>query len=618
LWPPTWFSGQRPWFYLSLALNYSAHELDPFGYHLFNFAVHLAAGLTLFGLVRRTLALPNVAERYRDRADSIALIVAAIWLVHPLNTSAVTYIVQRCESMMGLCFLALLYFTLRGATASRSWPWYTLAAAAFYAGIGSKEVMAVSPLVLLLFDRIFLAGTWRELVHRRWGLYMAIALPFLWFLPGLIRRFASPGGTATAGIAFKGVTPWEYAISQPGVIVHYLRLSIWPQPLCLDYGWPVARTWQQIVPPAIMIGTLLVASFWALIKRPMIGFLGISFFIILAPTSSFMPIKDLAFEHRMYLPLICFVLLAVLAIDTVLKRIETLSGFSRSFFQRLVPLLFIGCIALFGWMTWQRNRDYASGEKMWLAVLKIAPNNPRAHFSLSTELAGQGRLIEAQAAVNRALELDPQDASAIYVLGKCHVELNQWDEAERRFEESLRLYSTNGKLLTDYGWLLFQQGQNERAEELLTAAIKHKPLPAEPHFTLARLLLSRVPPDERSALEHLHSSHAINPRDIAVTLELASLLVTAQDTTLRDGQQAISLLSDHAKTQSNNAVFGHCLAAAYAEIGDFESAAKIAERSIELAKEHDNQSLAEQLNLQLQDYRSGQSGLAVPAGSAEK
>ncbi len=83
LWPPTWFSGQRPWFYLSLALNYSTHELDPFGYHFFNFAVHLAAGLTLYGLVRRALALPNVAERYRDRADSFALIVAAIWLVHP-------------------------------------------------------------------------------------------------------------------------------------------------------------------------------------------------------------------------------------------------------------------------------------------------------------------------------------------------------------------------------------------------------------------------------------------------------------------------------------------------------------------------------------------------------
>lgn len=320
LWPPTWNSGQRPWFYLSLALNYSIHELDSFGYHLFNFAVHLTAGLFLFGLVRRTLALPVVAEHYRNRADSIGLIVAAIWLVHPLNTNAVTYIVQRCEAMMGLCFIALLYFTLRGATASRSWPWYILAAVAFYAGIGSKEVMAVSPLVLLLFDRIFLAGSWRELIRRRWGLYFVIALPFLWFMPRVLRAFTSKSCTATVGFAYKGVSPLEYALTQPGVILHYLRLAFWPHPLCLDYGWPVARTAAQILPGMIVIASLLLASLWALIRRPMVGFLGISFFVILAPTSSFMPIKDLAFEHRMYLPLICVTLAAVLAVDAGLRK----------------------------------------------------------------------------------------------------------------------------------------------------------------------------------------------------------------------------------------------------------------------------------------------------------
>jgi len=614
VWPPTWNQGQRPWFYLSLAMNYAIHELDPFGYHLFNFAIHLGAGLTLFGLVRRTLALPNVAEHYRARADSIALIVAAIWLVHPLNTSAVTYIVQRCESMMGLCFLALLYFSLRGATASRGWPWYTLAAVAFYAGIGSKEVMAVSPLVLLLFDRIFLAGSWRELVRRRWGLYLVIALPFLWFMPSVFRSFTSTSGTSTAGFAYKGVTPWEYALTQPGVILHYLRLSIWPHPLCLDYGWPVARTWQQIVPSAIMIGTLLGASLRALVKRPMIGFLGVSFFIILAPTSSIMPIKDLAFEHRMYLPLVCVILLAVLAFSAVSQKTEKMFRFSGPFCQFSNPLLVATCIAALCWTTWHRNRDYASGERMWLSVLEIAPNNPRAHFCWSTELAKQGRILEAQAAIKRALELDPQYAEAMYVLGKCHLELHQLEEAENQFAKSLQLFPTNGRLLTDYGWLHFSHGGYERAEELLRAAIKHKPLPAEPHFTLARLLLKRLPNDEQSALEHLQRSHAINPKDISVCVELASLLVTAQDKTIRDGQRAISLLSEHANNQSDNAEFGHCLAAAYAEIGDFDTAKQIAELSIELAEKQGNHSLAEKIRLRLQSYRKGQNFPTNPAG----
>jgi len=606
VWPPTWNQGQRPWFYLSLALNYAIHELDPFGYHLFNFAIHLAAGLTLFGLVRRTLALPNVAEHYRARADSIALIVAAFWLVHPLNTSAVTYIVQRCESMMGLCFLALLYFSLRGATASRGWPWYTLAAVAFYAGIGSKEVMAVSPLVLLLFDRIFLAGSWRELVRRRWGLYLVIALPFLWFMPSVFRSFTSTSGTSTAGFAYKGVTPWEYALTQPGVILHYLRLSIWPRPLCLDYGWPVARTWQQIVPFAIMIGTLLGASLWALLKRPMIGFLGVSFFIILAPTSSIMPIKDLAFDHRMYLPLVCVILLVILAVDTgiryCLQYVQTVShrGFS---IQAIVASIYIGLLC---WLTIERNRDYASGARVWQTVIAVSPENPRAYHNFGYELGKSGRIKEAQAALQRCLVLKEDYASAHYLLGKCLLDSDQMEEAESYFARSLELDPRDGQLLTDYGWLLFSRGDYERAEPLLRAAIKHKPLPAEPHFTLARLLLKRLPNDEQSALKHLQRSHAINPKDISVSVELASLLVTAQDKTIRDGQRAISLLSEHANNQGDNAEFGHCLAAAYAEIGDFDTAKQIAERSIELAEKQGNHSLAEKIRLRLQSYQNGQ------------
>jgi Flp pilus assembly protein TadD len=602
--PSTWNSGQRPWFYLSLALNYSIHELDPFGYHLFNFAVHLAAGLTLFGLVRGTLALPAVAERYRDRADSIALIVAAVWLVHPLNTNAVTYIVQRCEAMMGFCFLALLYFTLRGATASRSWPWYSLAAGAFYAGIGSKEVMAVAPFVLLLFDRIFLAGSWREVIRRRWGLYLVLALPFLWFMSGLFRRFGSTSRTATVGFAYKGVTPWEYARTQPEVILHYLRLAVWPHPLCLDYGWPVARTAARIIPASIVIGCLVLTSLWALIRRPMIGFLGISFFVILAPTSSFMPIKDLAFEHRIYLPLVCVILLVTLAVDAGLgycipkQHAESRRGFST---QTAIASI---SIAVLSWFTIDRNRDFSSAASVWQTVTEVSPENPRAHHNLGYELGKLGRIEEARTAFRRCLDLKEDYASAHYFLGKCLLDLGRPEEAEAHYARSFQLDSTNGQLLTDYGWLLFQQGHHDRAEELLRAAIRHKPLPAEPHFTLARLLLSRVPPDERAALEHLHRSHAVNPNDIVVTLQLASLLATARDKTLRDGRQAISLLSPHANTQASNAAFGHCLAAAYAESGDFDTARRIAERTIALAEQQAKFSLADNVRLSLEAYKN--------------
>lgn len=604
LWPPTWNSGQRPWFYLSLALNYSIHELDPFGYHLFNFAVHLAAGLFLFGLVRRTLALPVVDQHYHNRADSIGLTVAAIWLVHPLNTNAVTYIVQRCEAMMGLGFLALLCFTLRGATASRSWPWYALAAIAFYAGIGSKEVMAVSPLVLLLFDRIFLAGSWRELIRRRWWLYLLIALPFLWFMPRMFRAFTSKSGTATVGFAYKGVSPLEYALTQPGVILHYLRLTFWPHPLCLDYGWPVARNAVQILPPTFVIGSLVLTSLWALIRRPMIGFLGVSFFVILAPTSSFMPIKDLAFEHRMYLPLVCVILIVVLLIDAAFRHWFTAEWMTHEASRNVRFLIACIPVGLLCWMTIERNRDYLSGTRLWEKVIAVAPGNPRAHYNLGASLAKSGKIELAQKSFRHCLSLNDQYAEAWYLLGKCQLDLDQFDEAEQYFNRSFELNSLNGQMLTDFGWLLFQQGEYDRAEELLRAAIKRKPLPAEPHFTLARLLLMRVPRDELAAFEHLKSSYTIDPKDGAVCRELAWLLITAEDTSIRDGQRAISLLSSHARSQANNAQFGQCLAAAYAETGDFETAIRIAERSIVLAEKQGDSSLADSVRASLKAYKT--------------
>ena len=115
LWPPEWFRGKRWFGLLTLAVNYRWGGFEPFGYHVFNITVHLAAGLVLFGLVGRTLRLPRFEGQYNNSADWLGFATAAIWLVHPLNTQAVTYVIQRFESLMGLCFLLLSYHDLLNA-----------------------------------------------------------------------------------------------------------------------------------------------------------------------------------------------------------------------------------------------------------------------------------------------------------------------------------------------------------------------------------------------------------------------------------------------------------------------------------------------------------------------
>ena len=169
-------------------------------------------------------------------------------------------------------------------------------------GMGTKEVMATAPIVVLLYDRCFLAGSFREAFRRRWPMYVGLAAT--WAILGAL-VIAYPWGAATgAGFGLAEAGPWEYARTQPGVILNYLRLSFWPSSLCFDYSWPIATSAGQIIPAAAVIAALLAATLWALRRAPALGFLGAWFFLILAPTSSFVPIiTEVAAERRMYLPL---------------------------------------------------------------------------------------------------------------------------------------------------------------------------------------------------------------------------------------------------------------------------------------------------------------------------
>jgi hypothetical protein len=171
----------RPVVNLSLALNHAAGGLNPLYYHLTNLLIHLLAGLTLFGIVRRTLRLPSLGARFAAAATPLALATALIWTLHPLQTQAVTYVVQRYESLMGLFYLLSLYAAIRSGTSPHPRRWAAAAVAAALLGMGSKEVAVSIPLSILLYDRAFLAGSFREAWNRRRGMYVGLACAWAGF-----------------------------------------------------------------------------------------------------------------------------------------------------------------------------------------------------------------------------------------------------------------------------------------------------------------------------------------------------------------------------------------------------------------------------------------------------
>ncbi|NLX99075.1 MAG: tetratricopeptide repeat protein [Rhodopirellula sp.] len=419
--------GRRLTVFASLALNYALGGLDVRGYHVLNLFVHLTAGLSLFGIVRRTLRLPVFEEKFTNSADGFAFAVALLWMVHPLQTQAVTYTIQRCESMMGMFYLLCLYCVLRGSQSARAWPWYVGGMAAAWLGMGCKEVMVTAPLVILLYDRIFLSPNWNAVVRRRWPFYLGLAPAAAWLL------FSAASETApTAGFDCKTVSTWEYLRTQPGVILHYLRLAAFPDRLCLDYRWPVAETWQEILPPTAAIAALVAATGLALRYRPAAGFLGAAFFLILAPTSSIMPIADLAVEHRMYLPLAALTVLGVLAVRIGVAQIAR-----RRSRRGFLVLTLVLVAAMFMVRTATRNALYRSPIAVWANAISVAPQNARAHWSYGAYLAKAGHVDEAIRCYRKTIQLSPDHVDARLDLATALARRGDVDEAIEHFRTAL-------------------------------------------------------------------------------------------------------------------------------------------------------------------------------------
>jgi len=464
----------RPVGYLTFALNYAVGGLDPRGYHVVNLAIHLAAAWLIFALVRDTLARGRLATRYGPSARGLALAVALIWLVHPLQTQSVTYVCQRLESLMALFYLLTLYAFTRAQGSTQPVAWYAVSVVGCGLGMGTKEVMVTAPLAVLWYDRAFIAESWRAIGRRRWPYYTALAatwgvLAFLMFAQG--KTYVEAGVFDVPGLS-----PLDYGLNQSAVVLHYLRLAFWPSGLCLEYNWPVAQTTLEILPSLLCMAALLALTAWAIVRRPALGFVAGSFFLILAPTSSIAPIRDLAYEHRMYLPLAPLVILSVIAAHRAWERAVFLSDKQSRFWQTRVALVGLaGVVAALGIATIVRNEAYRSGLVFWDDNVKKAPLSPKARNNLARYLLEAERPREAVEQMNALIELQPDWAMAYLTRGYALQKLGRFELAIKNFDRAIELKPGDAEAFYSRGQAYRLLGKRERAIADFTRAIELKP-----------------------------------------------------------------------------------------------------------------------------------------------
>jgi Flp pilus assembly protein TadD len=288
---------------------------------------------------------------------------------------------------------------------------------------------------------------------------------------------------SAAGFGLETVTPLAYAATQPGVVCHYLKLAFWPDPLVLDYGWPLASRAAEIVAPALLLLGLGAVTVRAALKREPAGYLGLWFLLVLAPSSSLFPIQDPAFEHRMYLPLVAPIVGLVVAGRALIVR--------RPGLRPAVVALAVAAVAVACGLTIRRNHDYRSEVAIWSDTVAKRPLNPRANMSLGRALLRAHDATGAMPHLAEAVRLAPRYPEAHNNLGAALAEQDRIDESMVEFRTALALKPGLTDARSNLARALLRRSRFDEAAEQYRALVGERPEDADIHAGFGTALVGQ-------------------------------------------------------------------------------------------------------------------------------
>jgi tetratricopeptide (TPR) repeat protein len=608
--PPGSGVAGRPVVQLSYAINYAIHGLDVRGYHAGNLILHAMTSLVLFGVIRRTLALPAMSPKFGQHATNLAFAITLIWLTHPLLTDSITYISGRTEILAGMFLSLTLYCFIRGIIEARhSRCWNVLACVCCIIGIGCKEILVVAPLLVWLYDRMFVAGSFVGALRQRRLLYAGLFTSLL-FIP---LNLSMADFHRHALVAQERLSSWDYLKVQSEVIVMYVRLSVWPHPLVIDYqGWNTHPTLLKVLPFGMAVLAALGLTIYGVVRQHPAGFAGAWFFLILAPTSSILPLPtEIATERRMYLPLIAMVALVVLSGWRILLRAAS-SREGRQYLAGAVLVIVAGEIHA----TRTRNAAYQDVKALWADVVARRPNNARGLTNLGYEYLAEKDYAAAKQCFLRAVQLDVENYASWNNLGNIFLRERNDDEAVRCFQAALKAKPDYAASHSNLGILYFARDELVEAEQSFREAVRLQPARADHMTKLARVLAKQGKLDESErmcraalaidldlavardqlglvlaakgksgeAISAFREAVRLAPQEMEFQTHLAWHLA-AGESSLRNPAEAITLATRAVEASSgNNPLALDANALAYAANGDFDNAVAAARRAIELAK----------------------------------
>jgi tetratricopeptide (TPR) repeat protein len=473
--------------YLSFAINYKIHGFNVYGYHLFNLAIHLLNALLVYLFVFLTFNTPFLkTSSLKKNSNLIALFSALLFVSHPVQTEAVTYIFQRHASFVTVFYLSALVSYIQGRLCFenlkpshfKSVFYFILSLLSTLFAMKTKENAFTLPIVILIYEFFFFTGRTKTRALR--------LLP--WLLCLLIVPYSVP-----SSLVITEVSKEAYLFTQFRVILTYIRLLFVPIHQNLDYDYPIYHSFfvPQVVFPFLfhlaVLGVGVYLFYRSRLRNPnlRISSFGIFwFFITLSVESTIIPLQMIICEYRVYLPSIGWAMAITtslwIASDKLESRFPELKG--------KVVLLLVLVVIFFSVLTFARNAVWRDEARMWRDVVSKSPNKARGHLNLGIALGKRGRFEEAIREFETTLKLDPHQAKAHNGLGMIYNDQGRLDDAIREYQTALTINPKDANVHMNLGMVYQRKHLLDDAAREFQAALLLNPYDASAHNNLGAIL----------------------------------------------------------------------------------------------------------------------------------
>ena len=565
--------------YLSLAINYYFGQLNVLGYHLVNVTVHLISALLVWWLVLLTLRTPALKDDPIARhAPTIALLTALIFVTHPIQTQAVTYIIQRAASMstmfylLSLCLYAksgLLRCAPRHDRHCERSEAVSFIASLFAAVLAmfTKETAITLPLIVLTYEFYFLNNkkniNWKHLAP---FLATALIIPITMFFTAHSHAVSS----REMQMALKGhstIPAASYLITEFRVIITYIRLSFIPIHQNLVYDYPIYKSILNapVLFSLLTLGTVLYFAKRLFLKYRLVSFGIIWFFITLLPESSIFPIDIVIFEHRLYLPMVGFCIFGVSGLYYLSAK-RTL---------KVMIALLAAVIGINSFLTYQRNKIWATEISLWNDVVTKSPHKERPYVSRGLAFTLENDIPDAIADFDRAIDLNPSDDEAYNNRGMIYGNQNQFPEAMADFNKAIQINPQDAQAYNNRAFIFAVQGDFANALREIKKAIALDPDYADAYYNLGKVYNSQG--NLKEAVVDYSKAIRLNPDDAKAHNNRGTAYFQQGDITdaIADYTKAIALKGDFEDAYYNRGLALYKEGRRSEAIADFTQALKL-------------------------------------------